>query len=212
MAVGQSSFPAGMPPAQPVVLPATTQVETDSGTPQSVRERLWNFWHRRDTVQYPVQPIYETTMPEGDHTGEPPVFPPSPQPLPSEYAAPAFASPEDSAPTVITAQKPAIEVSKPNENKVGAAEDYSWITGQLFYVHAAGGFWVLRYAAVGQVDRYGGSVVLAPGVEMKNFREGDVVCVHGQVLNEGRTFPHLGGAFYRPISIEMIERVDPTMK
>jgi hypothetical protein len=212
MAVGQSSFPAGMTAAPPLVMPATMQVETDSGTPLSLRERFWVFWHRRDTLPSSVRRAYPTTgevvqpraalnnpgyptTAEGDHTAEPPLLRPSPQqPLPSGPAAEASGETEGSAPTTVTAEKPAIEVSKPNENKVGAAEDYTWITGQLFYVHAEGGRWVVRYASVGQVDRYGGSVVLAPGVEMKNFREGDVVCVHGQVLNEGRTSPHLGGA------------------
>jgi hypothetical protein len=94
------------------------------------------------------------------------------------------------------------------QNKVGCAEDYSWITGQLFYLHTDGGKWVLRYASVDQEDRYGGSVVLAPTVSMTNFREGDLVCVHGQILNHGRATRHLGGASYRANHIDLIERAD----
>ena len=94
--------------------------------------------------------------------------------------------------------------------KVGAAEDYSWVTGQLFYLHAAGqGFWVVRYASVDQEDRYGGSVVLAGASNMRNFREGDLVCVHGEVLNEGRATKFLGGPLYRAQSVEMLDRSDP---
>src|SRR5438067_977978 len=65
-----------------------------------------------------------------------------------------------------------LQVDKKYENKVGHEQDYSWVTGHLFYVHTDGGRWVVRYAMPGEVDKFGGSIVLAPGVEMKNFREG----------------------------------------
>lgn len=94
------------------------------------------------------------------------------------------------------------------QDKIGKAEDYSWITGQLFYVHTDGGRWVLRYTTVDQVDRFGGSVVLAPVTEMRNFREGDLVCAHGDILDEGRP-TSLGGALYRTQFVNMIERSDP---
>jgi hypothetical protein len=115
--------------------------------------------------------------------------------------------------TTVTSQRPNLQmpemkIAKQFENKVGHETDYSWITGSLFYVHADGGRWVVRYALPGEVDKFGGSVVLAPGVEMRNFREGDLVCVHGQVLNEGRASRSLGGALYRVNAINMIERAD----
>ena len=59
------------------------------------------------------------------------------------------------------------------------------------------------------MDRYGGSVVLTPTVEMRNFREGDLVNVYGEVLNDGQAARPLGGALYRVNSILMIERADP---
>ena len=34
--------------------------------------------------------------------------------------------------------------------------------------------------------KFGGSVVLAPAASLHNFREGDLVTVHGEILNEGR--------------------------
>ena len=76
-------------------------------------------------------------------------------------------------------------------------------------VHADGGRWVLRYTAVGEVDPYGGSVVLTPTVEMRNYREGDLVNVTGQILNDGQAARPLGGALYRVGSIQMVERADP---
>ena len=63
--------------------------------------------------------------------------------------------------------------------RVAIADDDSWIIGQLFYLHADGGTWVVRYAPLGKEDRYGGEVVLARGVDMSQLREGDLVYVKG---------------------------------
>jgi hypothetical protein len=105
------------------------------------------------------------------------------------------------------AQKP--PVKNPLVVNVGYMEDYSQITGQLSYVHTSeGGFWVLRYGAVDQEDRFGGSVVLAPAVDMSNFREGDVVNVVGEILKEQHAPHNLGGALYRANSISMGIRSD----
>lgn len=93
-------------------------------------------------------------------------------------------------------------------DRVKNAPDYSWVTGQLFYIHADGGLWVVRYAPIDREDRYGGSVVLAPTVSMRNFREGDLVTVRGEVLNQGRASKRLGGPLYRAITVEMVERAD----
>jgi hypothetical protein len=100
-------------------------------------------------------------------------------------------------------------VKKELVDKIGHADDYSWVTGQLFYVHAGGGMWVLRYAGVDEEDNYGGSVVLTSAVNMRNFREGDLVSVTGEVLKDGRASKHLGGPLYRATSVNMVERCDP---
>ena len=105
--------------------------------------------------------------------------------------------------------QPSLQVSTKYQDKVGHETDYSWITGHLFYVHTDGGKWVLRYTAIDEVDRYGGSVVLTPTVEMRNYREGDLVNVFGEVLNNGQSVRPLGGALYRVNSIQMVERADP---
>src|SRR5205823_5092967 len=80
---------------------------------------------------------------------------------------------------------------------IGHAEDYSWVTGQLYYIHASGGLWIVRYATVDTDDKYGGSVVLAPAVNMKNFREGDLVSVAGGIADDGRASKNLGGPSYQ---------------
>ena len=107
------------------------------------------------------------------------------------------------------APKVNLKVAAKNQDQVGHEEDYSWVTGQLFYVHLDGGRWVVRYGLPDQTDKYGGSVVLAPTVEMKNFREGDLVCVTGRVVDERPVSPSLGGALYRADSISIVERSDP---
>jgi hypothetical protein len=91
---------------------------------------------------------------------------------------------------------------------IGHADDYSWVTGQLYYVHAAGGLWVVRYATVDTDDKYGGSVVLAPAVNMKNFREGDLVSVAGGIADDSRASKNLGGPSYQATHVELIERAD----
>jgi hypothetical protein len=126
------------------------------------------------------------------------------QPLPSTEPpqAPAIQR-------VAAEQGPKLFLKHDFEKKIGAADDYAWITGQLFYVHTMdGGMWVVRYASPEEEDKYGGGVVLAPTISMKNYREGDLVCVHGDVLQPNRTSRHLGGALYRVDHIDLVERAD----
>ena len=109
----------------------------------------------------------------------------------------------------VTVQQSNLPVAAKFREIVGHENDYSWITGQLYYVHAEGGMWVVRYANVDETDRFGGSVVLTPTVEMRNFREGDLVNVCGEIMNNGLPVRGLGGALYRVNSVQMIERSDP---
>ena len=121
----------------------------------------------------------------------------------------AQTAPPPEGTTTVTGYRPNLQVPEKHRDKVGHETDYSWITGQLFYVRADGGRWLLRYGHPDEVDKYGGSVVLAPTVEMRNFREGDLICVYGQVIEDGRASRSLGGPLYRTNSISMVERADP---
>jgi hypothetical protein len=122
---------------------------------------------------------------------------------------PPAAPPAAPAVKQVTVQQSNLAVAPKFREIVGHENDYSWITGQLYYVHNEGGMWVVRYANVDEVDRYGGSVVLTPTVEMRNFREGDLVNICGEVLNNGVPVRGMGGALYRVNSIQMVERNDP---
>jgi hypothetical protein len=116
--------------------------------------------------------------------------------------------PLDVTPTssaIETETKNPFELDRRYESRVGRAADYSWVTGQLFYVHADGGLWVLRYAPLWKEDPNGGSVILNRDRQMDSYREGDLVKVHGEILNQkGSIF--LGGPLYRTDSIELVDR------
>jgi hypothetical protein len=172
-----------------------------------LRERVRNLFHR------PSEQVSTSSYPNWPAAQAPASARPSPY-APVQPAlvqpAPVQSAPVQPAPVATIVHRPALdfEVRKAPEELMGHEHDYSWACGYLAYVRTAGGRWVLRYAPLGQLDRYGGSLVLAPTVEMKNFREGDLVRVHGEVLDQGRPLPSLGGAHYRVSAIFMVDRAD----
>ncbi len=124
-------------------------------------------------------------------------------PCATVYAAPPVLSP------VVNVVKPARnpnEISREYLPRVGHDADYRHITGQLAYVHADKGLWVVRYAPVDREDRYGGSVVLSPVVNMDNYQDGDLVTISGEILNEGRATRYLGGPAYRTQAMLLEDR------
>ena len=105
-----------------------------------------------------------------------------------------------------TETKSPFELHRRYESRVDHAPDYSWLTGQLFYVHADGGLWVLRYAPLWKEDPNGGSVVLARDLHMDDYHEGDLVTVHGEILSP-RSSVFLGGPLYRASKISLVDRL-----
>jgi hypothetical protein len=97
------------------------------------------------------------------------------------------------------------ELDRRYEKRVGRAADYSRLTGQLFYVHADGGLWVLRYAPLWKEEANGGSVVLARDRQLDNYRDGDLVNVEGSIIQERGSW-RLGGPLYRIRSIQLLDR------
>jgi len=148
-----------------------------------------------------------------------PIAPPKDKPAekPAEKAADKLPTGEpkvgtnapDLTPTnsksVETETKSPFELSRRYETRVDRAPDNSWIAGQLFFVHADGGLWVLRYAPLGQEDPNGGAVVLARNRQMDSYREGDLVKVHGDLLNM-KGSSRLGAPLYRVTTIELVDR------
>jgi hypothetical protein len=84
--------------------------------------------------------------------------------------------------------------------KTGHENDYSWITGEL---QKSGNAWVLRYANAGEKDKFGGALILQTSIDMRTFRDGDLVSVRGTVMlsNRGVT-----GPVYHALSMQLIER------
>jgi hypothetical protein len=172
------------------VVQTTTVVEPDPGRRVGILGRIRNLFRpRKETMGY-------TTL-------APQVM----QPIPMPTVEPPRA---DGMLQSTSRKVPLPPVKKKFQDQMGCAEDYSWVTGQLNYVHTAdGAHWVVRYAPIGQEDKFGGSVVLVPTVEMRTYRDGDLVCVQGEVLKERGAPGHLGGAVYRATSISIITRADP---
>jgi len=126
-----------------------------------------------------------------------------------EAKAPAtFEVAPASAQTIEKESKSPFELDRRYETRVDRAADYSWLTGQLFYVHADGGLWVLRYASLSTDDINGGGVVLARDLQMDSYHEGDLVKIHGEILNK-KGSAYLGAPLYRASSIELVERAQP---
>jgi hypothetical protein len=109
---------------------------------------------------------------------------------------------------VETEVKNPFELARRDEMRVTRAADYSQLTGQLYFVHADGGLWVLRYAPLAQEDANGGSVVLARDRKMDSYREGDLVTIEGQVLSQ-KGSARLGGPLYRVRTISLVDRPQP---
>src|SRR5260370_62756 len=101
-----------------------------------------------------------------------------PKKLPEGKEAAAPLIPESK--TIEVGTKSPFELSRRFEKRVDHAADYSQLTGQLFYVHADGGLWVLRYAPLDTEDRNGGGVILARDRSMASYRGGDLVTVRGR--------------------------------
>jgi hypothetical protein len=95
------------------------------------------------------------------------------------------------------------------KTKIGHEANYSWITGQLYRLEGGnGGLWVVRYANAEERDAHGGSVLLAPAINMRNFRDGDLVSVKGQILNGGRNSEQIACPVYRAEDVNLLERGD----
>lgn len=95
------------------------------------------------------------------------------------------------------------------KTKIGHEADYSWLSGQLYRLQAgSGALWVVRYANADEQDSHGGSVLLAPAIDMRNFRDGDLVSVKGQILNGGRKSEQIACPVYRASDVSLVERAD----
>jgi hypothetical protein len=80
----------------------------------------------------------------------------------------------------------------------GHAPDYSWVTGELQFVHVRSE-WRVRYASVDEEDRYGGSLTLTEMGSMSSYSDGQMVRVTGRVIHADEREP-----LYRVGSIQVL--------
>ncbi len=230
LAAGGEPMPAGAQPAY-APAPAVSSYPAPAYAYPAPQERpgffgrLKNklFGHKQGCPYQQPQGVQYQVVPQAAPVGaEPPladvpvqqtaypVVPVSPYQQQQAQPRPADPTPEgQGAEESEEKGEPGQELNKKYVEKVGHEDDYSWVTGQLYAVRTGSGImWVVRYATVDTEDKYGGAIVLAPAVNMKNFREGDLVSVRGEIINDGRGTKYLGGPLYRATSIDMIERAD----
>src|SRR5262249_20680856 len=91
------------------------------------------------------------------------------------------------------------------EQRLSSAADYSKLTGQLSYVHADGGLWVLRYASLSTEDANGGSVIINRDSRMNNYREGDLITVEGEIIRK-KGSSRLSAPLYQVRTISLVDR------
>lgn len=195
--------------------------------PQENKGLIPRFFDRvfhRNRTPTTVQPTtyYQTSEPallnSTDPKGTPVPAGSTPAPIPGHSAAPAQviqtsaampameASPaqgQAGMPATMTSDFP---LKREYWEKTRHETGYSWMTGQLFYLHSDGGMWVIRYAPAEVHDMYGGKLVLTTKVDMKNFRDGDLVTVHGSVVKDTMASKMVGGPLYRAESIDLVDR------
>jgi hypothetical protein len=72
-----------------------------------------------------------------------------------------------------------------HEDNYGFDPQYRWLMGRLEY-SLAQKQWKLRYIPVaGEMDRHGGSVVIADSQKLKGYRPGNLVRVDGRLISSG---------------------------
>jgi hypothetical protein len=125
-----------------------------------------------------------TAMAATEKTAEPPLLPPS------SVAGPVLPEGPEIIPTshdlttgpvaseAVNSPAPAPKVQEGSDN------DYHALTGKL-EAGTEPGTWVLRYATPAQADCHGGSLALVAPQPLTGLREGQIVRVHGKVVDNG---------------------------
>jgi len=126
---------------------------------------------------------------------------PQPNPLPScaNQDGPAVSA---ASSTEVSAGGGSPRVSDDAITTFGHAPDYSWLIGELQFVHQRN-VWKLRYAPVDTEDPYGGAVTLTNSNGTASYRVGQVVRVEGQLVDPDS---HVPSPSYRVRSLKTIRQ------
>lgn len=122
----------------------------------------------------------------------------------------ALEQPKITLEKVIPAKRP---IAQPELERVqipeyAHAKNYSWLVGQLQRVHTSQHEWKIRYAALDENEQWGGSMVLAQDAKLDQWKDGDMVYVEGEILNE-RPSVYLSGPLYRVRHIRNAQDAPP---
>jgi hypothetical protein len=126
-----------------------------------------------------------------------------PQPLAGEEASIR----EPNRPADLPVPAPAATAdARRTDAKYGAANDYTWLQGELDRHYK--GYVELRYRAHSEVDTFGGKVRLENDPRLADYRPGDVVCVEGEMVKEPDAASGTTAQYprYHVRSIRLIER------
>ena len=193
----------------PSVLPAPKPESPADKYPRAVAEPKFSDGPDLPPVLPPKDLVGLLPMPKPESAAAAPAVP-----IPKSANEPALVSvPKNSVPLIVP---PTVHASRPVEQpnslartpteKFGHGPDYRWVAGALDR-HARGGFWTIRYADGSTDDRWGGKVRLIDDSRMRDFQDGDIVYVEGELLApasaaDGPTaFPP-----FRVMSIRLVEK------
>jgi len=170
--------PLVTPPSAPLTIPSVPSTAAPAPLPTSVPSV--------PNAVEPIAPPKEAPNKIGGLPGYPNVTP--------------VAAPKD-----LSGTNNPFDLPRRHAEQLGHSADYSTLTGTLLYVHADGGYWMVRYGTIDSEDRYGGNVVIARDLVMADYREGDLVSVRGTVIRE-KTSPSLTAPLYRVSAITLKNR------
>ncbi|MCI0682001.1 MAG: hypothetical protein L0Y71_07855 [Gemmataceae bacterium] len=199
----EGAAPSGAAPSSLRPAPAATPLEKQSSDkPLSVEVAPIEFrpaGHGMAGHGSGVTPAIATSTAANGAAVAPAMVAPAPMGA-AALGTPSVGTPSVPTPTVpVSSAAPArpSPISARFADKVGQPGDYSWITGQL---EIRNGAYLLHYASPDTIDRFNGSLPLATEANLSTFRSGDLVSVHGNVVQQGRS------TAYRVRSIDLIER------
>jgi hypothetical protein len=175
-------------------------------------------WFGRDNSQPTGMPAQGTTVNTEPRPATPYITPPpsggsdyprrmpainSAAPVPAGQPVAVGSGPVSTNPSEFAASLRKTPLRPALANKVGRDDKFAWITGQL---EIENGTYVIYYATPETIDPHNGRLVLAPQIDMKQFRPGDLITVEGQV----QTRASLRGntASYRVVNAGVVEKSD----
>ena len=190
------SAPAG--PVQPTAKsqpPLLNRGPMFGNSNRPILHKLGSLFGKKDQVDagQEIYPAYHQRMPSSSTSAEPPILDPA--------VKPAVAEPQKIKPISYQAPSPAAKIANPIlpqfADRIGHEEDFSWVTGQF---EIENGVPVIYYAAAETVDRHNGRLVLHIQGGLKGLQAGDLVSVHGSLVNQS------SNPIYRATRIDVIER------